>query len=249
MRIEVENLACRRSGRLVFEGVSFALGSGEALAVTGRNGAGKSSLLAILSGEIRPEAGTVRTDGLGERTLPEALHLVGHRDALKGALTAAENLAFARDLLGDPALPPREALAAVGLAQAAALPVAYLSAGQRRRVALARLLVARRPLWLLDEPAAALDAGAQETLVGLMRAHLADGGLLVAATHQPLGIDGARELRLGRLTSPLAGEVERAEGAPGEGGAATSPERSAPPPSPGRRCRGDSAFPITGEGT
>jgi len=210
VRIDVDNLACRRSGRLVFAGLSFGLSEGEALLVTGRNGAGKSSLLAILSGEIRPEGGAIRTDGLGERTLPEALHLVGHRDALKGALTAEENLAFARDLLGgslgDPALTPAEALEAVGLGHAAPLPVAYLSAGQRRRVALARLLVVRRPLWLLDEPTSALDAAAQDTLFGLMRTHLAGGGLIAAATHAALPIEGARELRIERSPSPVQGE-------------------------------------------
>jgi heme exporter protein A len=206
VRIAVENLACRRSGRLVFEGLSFALHEGQALVVTGRNGAGKSSLLAILAGQLRPDAGTVRTDGIGERPLADALHLVGHRDALKGALTAAENLAFARDILGDEAARPGEALEAVGLAHAARLPVAYLSAGQRRRVALARLLVARRPLWLLDEPTAALDAAAQETLVGLMRAHLSEGGLVIAATHAALPIAGATELRIGR--TPREGDGE-----------------------------------------
>ena len=206
MRIAVENLACRRAGRLVFEGLSFALDEGQALVVTGRNGAGKSSLLAILAGQLRPHAGAVRAEGIGERSLPEALHLVGHRDALKGALTAAENLAFARDLLGDAAAAPGEALEAVGLAHAARLPVAYLSAGQRRRVALARLIVARRPLWLLDEPTAALDTGAQETLVGLMRTHLSEGGLVIAATHAPLPLPGATELRVERTPRKGGGE-------------------------------------------
>jgi heme exporter protein B len=217
LRIDVENLACRRSGRLVFEGLSFSVAEGQILLATGRNGAGKSSLLGILSGQIRPESGAIRAEGLDERTLSEALHLVGHRDALKGALTAEENLSFARDLLGDSALPPLEALEAVGLAHAAPLPVAYLSAGQRRRVALARLLVARRPLWLLDEPTAALDAAAQETLFGLMRTHLAGGGLIVAATHAALPIEEARELRIGRTPpSPLRG---------GEGVEVEGPER------------------------
>jgi heme exporter protein A len=206
VRIAVENLACRRSGRLVFEGLSFSLDEGQALVVTGRNGAGKSSLLAILAGQLRPDAGAVRAEGIGELSLPEALHLVGHRDALKGALTAAENLAFARDLLGDEAATPGEALEAVGLAHAARLPVAYLSAGQRRRVALARLIVARRPLWLLDEPTAALDAAAQETLFALMGAHLSEGGLVIAATHAPLPLAGATELRIGR--APHKGEGE-----------------------------------------
>jgi heme exporter protein A len=247
LRIIVENLACRRLGRLVFERLSFTLAASEALVVTGRNGAGKSSLLAMLAGRLRPDAGAIRSEGLGERTLAERMHFVGHRDALKSALTAEENLAFARDLLGDPALSPREALAAVGVEHAASLPVAYLSAGQRRRVALARVLVAHRPLWLLDEPTAALDAAAQDIFLHLMTAHLAGGGLIVAATHAPLGIGGAKELRLDQIPSPLAGEVERTEGAPGEGGSATFPETPVPPPSPGRRYRGDPTSPIKGE--
>lgn len=197
MRIEAQGLACRRSGRLIFSGVSFAVAEGEALLVTGRNGAGKSTLLAILAGRLKPEAGALTLDGTGERTLPECLHLVGHREALKSALTAGENLAFARDLLGEPRLAPREALDAVGLAHVDRLPVAYLSAGQRRRVALARLLVAHRPVWLLDEPTAALDAASQATLRDLLKAHLAGGGLVVAATHQDIGI-AARELRIER---------------------------------------------------
>jgi heme exporter protein A len=219
VRIVVENLACRRSGRLVFEGLSFTLTQGEALIVTGRNGAGKSSLLAILAGRLRSEAGAIRVAGVGESTIAECLHLVGHRDALKSALTAEENLAFARDLLGNPALSPREALDAVGLAHAAPLPVAYLSAGQRRRVALARLLVAHRPLWLLDEPTSALDAAAQDTLLHLMTAHLAGDGLIIAATHAPLAIGGAKELRLDESPSPLRR---------GEGVGAANPERDRP---------------------
>jgi heme exporter protein A len=197
LRLSVADLACARSGRTVFSSLSFALGPGEALVVTGRNGAGKSTLLAALSGGLRPGAGPIEAEGIGERGLPECLHLVGHRDGLKAALTAAENLAFARDLLGGGGIPPQEALAAVGLAHAAALPVAYLSAGQRRRVALARLLVARRPLWLLDEPTAALDAASQARLAGLMADHRARGGLVIAATHAELGLAGARFLEMG----------------------------------------------------
>jgi heme exporter protein A len=203
LRLTVHDLACRRSGRLIFEGLSFSLGGGGALAVTGRNGAGKSTLLAILAGRLQAEAGTVALEGAGERTLPECLHLVGHREALKTALTAEENLAFAARLLGAPALQPAEALERVGLAHAARLPVAYLSAGQRRRVALARLLVARRPVWLLDEPTAALDATSQGTLQAMMGEHLADGGLIVAATHQALGIAGIAEIRIERPAAVL----------------------------------------------
>jgi heme exporter protein A len=196
-QVDVEDLACRRSGRLIFEGLSFRVRAGEALAVTGRNGAGKSTLLAALAGQLRPDRGRIRAEGLGDAPLTEHLHLVAHRDALKASLTAGENLAFARDLLGAHRLGPREALDRVGLAHADRIPVGYLSAGQRRRVALARLLVAHRPLWLLDEPTSALDAGSQATLAALMREHLAGGGLLIAATHQAIGIE-ARELRIER---------------------------------------------------
>lgn len=195
--LSAEALACRRGGRLIFDGLSFRLANGEAIALTGRNGAGKSSLIAMLCGRLRPEAGTTRLEGFGDAPLAEAAHLVGHRDGLKGALTAAENLRFAQDVLGSPAAVPAEALAAVGLPHVGDLPVGYLSAGQRRRVALARLLVAARPLWLLDEPLAALDTASQAMLAGLMTAHLAAGGAILAATHGPLGLDGARELRIG----------------------------------------------------
>jgi heme exporter protein A len=208
MDLVVDTLACRRAGRRVFDGVSFTVTAGEALVVTGRNGAGKSTLLAALAGLLRPHAGTIRADGLGERTLSESLHLVAHRDALKGSLTSLENLSFAAALLGGSGLAPAAALDAVGLPGAADLPVAYLSAGQRRRIALARLLVVRRPLWLLDEPTLALDLGAQAMLRHLMREHLAAGGLIVAATHAPLGIEGARELQF------AASERERDAGPP-----------------------------------
>lgn len=197
-RLFAENLACRRGGRLIFEGLSFDLGSGEAIALTGRNGAGKSSLIAMLCGRLQPDGGLIRLEGGEEEAhLAEVSHLVGHRDGLKTALTARENLIFAQSVLGDAALTPEGALGVVGLAHAAELPVGYLSAGQRRRVALARLLVSRRPYWLLDEPMSALDTASQAMLAGLMRDHLTAGGAILAATHGPLGLDGARELRIG----------------------------------------------------
>ncbi|MFJ5368182.1 heme ABC exporter ATP-binding protein CcmA [Bosea sp. CER48] len=198
MRLLVENLACRRGGRLIFEKLSFVLNAGEAIALTGRNGAGKSSLIAMLCGRLRPDHGSIRLEGGDEEArLAEVAHLVGHRDGLKTALTARENLAFAQAILGDAALTPEGALAMVGLAHASELPVGYLSAGQRRRVALARLLVSRRPYWLLDEPMSALDTASQTMLAGLMREHLANGGAILAATHGPLGLDNAREFRIG----------------------------------------------------
>jgi heme exporter protein A len=218
LRLSVNNLACDRGERRIFEGVSFTLRAGEALVITGRNGAGKSSLLDILAGRLHPAAGVILLEDAGEQTLAECLHYVGHRDALKAALTAEENLAFARDFLGRPALKPREALEAVGLAHAARLPVAYLSAGQRRRVALARLLVARRPLWLLDEPTSALDTASQETLRLLLENHRENGGMIAATTHSPLFLRDAQEIRIERtrIHPSLAGEdAERSEA--GEG--------------------------------
>lgn len=197
LSLGVADLACRRGGRLIFDGLGFTLRNGEAVALTGRNGAGKSSLIAMLCGRLRPEAGSIRIAGADDTPLRELAHLVGHRDGLKTALTARENLDFAQALLGEPALSAEAALAAVGLPHVAVLPVGYLSAGQRRRVALARLLVSRRPFWLLDEPMSALDEAAQAMLLGLMREHLALGGAILAATHGPLGLDAVRELRIG----------------------------------------------------
>jgi len=197
LTLSVSDLACRRGGRLIFEGLGFTLSNGEAIALTGRNGAGKSSLIAMLCGRLRAEAGAIRVEGGEDTPLRELSHLVGHRDGLKTALTTQENLDFAQALLGEAASSPVEALAAVGLPHVAALPVGYLSAGQRRRVALARLLVCRRPFWLLDEPMSALDEAAQAMLLGMMRDHLAEGGAILAATHGPLGLDDARALRIG----------------------------------------------------
>ncbi|WP_375459141.1 heme ABC exporter ATP-binding protein CcmA [uncultured Enterovirga sp.] len=227
MQLDIETLACRRAGRLVFADVTASVRPGEALLVTGRNGAGKSTLLAALAGLLRPSAGTISLSGTGERSRRECVHHLGHRDGLKGSLTASENLAFAAACLGSPGLPPAEALARVGLARAGHLPVGYLSAGQRRRVTLARLLVAKRPLWLLDEPTTALDQDGQAMVLALMRDHLAGGGLLIAATHMPLPLEGSRELVLGRPSGPraefgMAAPVSPA-GGPGPSAAAGEP--------------------------
>ncbi len=187
--------------------VSFNLGAGEAVEITGPNGTGKSTLLRALGGFLPLLSGTLdwtedgwdddRTTGETDAApLPERLHYLGHADGLKTALTCGENLRLWGAMAGhaEPAAGP--ALDRVGLGALADFPVAYLSAGQRRRVALARLLVARRPLWLLDEPATALDRAAQATLSAMMADHLGGGGVVIAATHAPLGLAGARELRL-----------------------------------------------------
>lgn len=197
MRLSGRGIRCVRGGREVFSSLDFEASAGEALAVTGHNGSGKTSLLRLIAGLLVPAAGAIRLEGgEAELTLPEQAHYLGHRDALKPALSVAENLVFWRDFLGGEATDATKNLAAVGLDHAAHLPAAFLSAGQRRRLSLARLLTVKRPIWLLDEPTTALDAVGQDLVTGLMRDHLARGGLIVAATHGPLGI-ATRELRIG----------------------------------------------------
>jgi heme exporter protein A len=197
MRLAGREVSCVRGGREVFSGLDFEAASGEAVAVVGRNGSGKTSLLRLIAGLLIPAGGTIILDGGdADMTLPEQCHYLGHRDALKPALSVAENLAFWADFLGGERRDAAESLVTVGLDHAAHLPAAFLSAGQRRRLSLARLLTVRRPVWLLDEPTTALDAAGQEMFAGLMRQHLEHGGIIIAATHGPLGID-ARELRIG----------------------------------------------------
>ncbi|WOH66565.1 heme ABC exporter ATP-binding protein CcmA [Bradyrhizobium sp. BWA-3-5] len=200
MRLSGRQIDCIRGGRRVFSGLGFEASSGEVLAVVGPNGAGKTSLLRLLAGLLAPAGGSVELEGgEAELTLPEQSHYLGHRDALKPALSVHENLSFWRDFLGGKAGDVDQCLAAVGLGHAAHLPAAYLSAGQRRRLSIARLLVVRRPVWLLDEPTSALDIAGQSLFVGVMRDHLAGGGIIIAATHTPLGIE-AQELRMGGAT-------------------------------------------------
>jgi heme exporter protein A len=209
MRLSAIDLACRRGGRNVFEGVNFSVSAGESLTVSGRNGAGKSSLLRMVGGLLRLAGGRVVLEGGDpELTIGEQAHYLGHQDALKPSLSVGENLRFWSAFLGAASAGIGESLAAVGLDTLADLPAAYLSAGQRRRLSLARLLPVKRPIWLLDEPANSLDAAAQQRLSELMRAHLAGGGLILAATHGGIGLDGARELR---LDQPAIAQLEEAE--------------------------------------
>ena len=203
MHLEAANLAARRGEDLIFEGVSFRLESGEALVLTGKNGSGKSTLLRVVAGLLRQERGSVSlTDSHGNtlRRVGEISHYLGHRNAMKSELTVAENLDFWRRFLGDThcasAVSIDEAAEAVGLAGITHLPFGYLSAGQQRRFAFAKLLIAHRPLWILDEPTAALDTSGDRLFTELIEAHRRKGGIVLAATHQPLGLEGARELRM-----------------------------------------------------
>jgi heme exporter protein A len=198
MRLAASRLSVERGGRFVFSNLSFAIEGGQSLVVTGRNGAGKSTLLRALAGLLPLSQGDISLTPANDESLAERMHFVGHADALKAALTVTENLSFYAALLesGRGGMAPGAALQAFDLGPIADLPAAYLSAGQRRRAALARLLVARRPVWLLDEPLTALDAAAQGIVTRIMRAHLAAGGVIVAATHTALDLP-ATEMRLG----------------------------------------------------
>jgi len=199
MQLIGDNLQCIRGGREVFAGLNFRVAGGEALVVTGRNGAGKSSLLRVIAGLVHLSGGRLKIDGgVPEASIAEQTHYLGHQDALKPSLSVAENLQFWAEFLhieGSIEIIP--ALQAVDLAPLAGLPAAYLSAGQRRRLSIARLIALKRPIWLLDEPTSALDVASQGRLANLMREHLAGGGMIIAATHGPVGLDNPRELQIG----------------------------------------------------
>ncbi len=197
MRLEVSELACVRAGRPVFAGLSFALDKGEGLLVRGANGAGKSSLLRILAGLDEAQSGKAL---IGEERLSaRASHYVAHSDAVKPAMTVAEHLRFFSQLLGAPDNSEERlaaALAALDLAALHDTPARYLSAGQKRRLALTRLLLARRTLWLLDEPTATLDSSSLHRFETIIAAHRAEGGMVIATTHEALAIPGALSLTL-----------------------------------------------------
>lgn len=196
MKITATDLACERGGRIVFTDLNFAVESGKFLRLTGPNGAGKSSLLRLISGLSEPSQGSLKLAGGGDSdlTLAEQAHYIAHGEASKSALSVAENLVFWRDFLGGGDL--ANALGAVNLASLADYPVALLSEGQKRRLALARLALANRPIWLLDEPSVGLDEASQKLLLGLMRQHLKTNGIIIAATHVPLGLKPDQNLHL-----------------------------------------------------
>lgn len=200
--LEVSDLAARRGEDRIFSGVSFALYAGEALVLTGRNGTGKSTLIRVVAGLLPADAGNVRvTTPKGDvPRAAEAMHYLGHRNAMKREMTVEENLVFWQRFMGDfeggKGLAPDEAADRLGLASILHLPFGYLSAGQQRRMAMAKLLVAWRPVWLLDEPTAALDRQSDTLFAAIMKEYLGRGGIIVAATHQELGLEDAKRLEM-----------------------------------------------------
>jgi len=207
---EGRSLHCRRGGRDVFAELSFALPSGGALLLTGPNGSGKSSLLRLMAGLLKPAGGLLTWDGVAIAAAPEVhaarLHYLGHLDAVKPVLSVAENLRFWAALRGTPAA-LEAALDGFALGELAAVPGRLLSAGQRRRLALARLVAAPAELWLLDEPSVGLDHASVGRLAGAIAAHRAAGGRVVVATHMALDLPGAVPLSLAALSPPPLPEM------------------------------------------
>ncbi|RCS24965.1 heme ABC exporter ATP-binding protein CcmA [Phyllobacterium salinisoli] len=197
MRLVADKLSGERGGELIFSDLDFVIAAGAALLVTGPNGAGKSTLLRIIAGLLAPLSGNVRLEGGdGFPDVQSACHYLGHTNAMKPALSVRENLAFWQAFNGEARQDIDEALETVGLGGTDHLPFGYLSTGQKRRISIAKLLVSYRPVWLLDEPTAGLDKISESRFAGLMQGHLGEGGIIVAATHLPLGLDNAQELAM-----------------------------------------------------
>ncbi|MGE5513343.1 MAG: heme ABC exporter ATP-binding protein CcmA [Bacteroidota bacterium] len=205
MQLRAKKLVVLRGERTVIAGLSFSVSSGEALVLTGPNGSGKTTLIRTLAGLTKPASGEIELDiqDGNDRSLAEHCHYVGHQNAVKASLTVAENAAFWWRFLADhPADRARgragAALDAFGLLELSHVPAGYLSAGQKRRLGLARLLATHRPIWLLDEPTAGLDAASQGVLESVINRHLRSGGLAIIATHHPLDVSPQAELPLDR---------------------------------------------------
>ena len=199
MRLVAQGVTGERGGEIIFSGINFALGEGEGLVITGANGSGKSTFLRIVAGLLAPAEGEITLDGATEDfpTVAAATHYLGHQNAMKPVLSVVENLTFWQQFSGMPHLDIPEALEMVGLESIGHLPFGYLSTGQRRRISIAKLLVSYRPIWLLDEPTAGLDKASERQFADLMSAHMDDGGIIVAATHIPLGLANVGSLDMG----------------------------------------------------
>ena len=194
--LEVQGLAVGHGEIVLARDLSFSVPAGSGLLLRGPNGAGKSTLLLTLAGLLHPIAGAIAVVGHDPEQGP-ALHHCGHHNAVRPRLSVFETLAFWAAINGPTGIDAASALDRVGLGRIAGLDAGYLSAGQQRRLVLARLLVSSRPIWLLDEPTAALDTEGQALLAALLKEHLAGGGLAVIATHDNVGVDGLATLTLG----------------------------------------------------
>ncbi len=201
MRLTANGVSCVRGGRKLYDRVSFSLTGGELLLLSGANGAGKTSLLRQVAGLLPLSGGEIGFEG---RDLAEETHFVGHASGIKDTLSVAENLAFWCSLYGSNDAAPANALARLKLAPLAALPARVLSAGQKRRLALSRLLAIRRAIWLLDEPDAALDAEGRDTLLSIITEHRARGGIAIVASHAALTLLPSREIVLGAVEETAA---------------------------------------------
>lgn len=196
MELLGQDLTCERGGRIVFRNISLSLKPGQLMQLTGPNGSGKSSLLRLIAGLNEAQTGSVTLEGGSEDlSLGQQAHYVAHQEPVKAALTVAENLAFWRDFLGGGDVD--DALDAFDLSRLSSYPAGLLSAGQKRRLALARLVLVPRVLWLLDEPTVGLDTANLARLVGVMARQLDRGGMIIAATHVPLGREPDLRLDLG----------------------------------------------------
>jgi heme exporter protein A len=199
MALVIDKLTIKRGERTILSDLSLAVAEGEALLLTGPNGSGKTTLLRTIAGLLQPSGGSITLGGAGGDPgtgIGERCHFVGHLNGIKPALSVAENAEFWAAYLGGSRAAATSALVSFRLADLAPIRAAYLSAGQKRRLGLARLLLAPRPVWLLDEPAVSLDAASQALLAEVVNRHVGAGGIVIAATHQPLGFAPARELRL-----------------------------------------------------
>lgn len=210
-RFTGNDLVCIRSEWTVFEGLSFSIGESDAVVLRGPNGSGKSTLLRLMAGLLHPDSGILTWN---EQDISQDIHVhganihyVGHQDAIKPLLTVAENLSFAASLKTSE-FNHGIALEAFALTDLADLPVRLLSAGQRRRLALSRLVASQAPLWLLDEPTVSLDEDAVTMLLSAISAHRAGGGMVVAAVHGPLNLEGASELDVGAFAPTGNGDLE-----------------------------------------
>jgi heme exporter protein A len=208
IKLLAEDVTVMRGNRRVISGLTLSVARGEALILTGRNGIGKTTLLRALAGFLPLASGKLRLEGWPEdAAIGEACHFVGHLNGVKPALTAIETLQFFAGFLGGPDGAAERAAERLGLSSLADIPAGYLSAGQKRRLGLARLLCAERPVWLMDEPAVSLDTASQKLLARIVNEHLAGGGIVVAATHTGLGWDGMRTLDLGDAAQSLRAAV------------------------------------------